>query len=252
LNFIKLQMATPTIVVMGLGAPTKFSPSQAGSGVGGHAVRVAAAKGYNVRAMARNPSKYADFYKDLSNVTMVKGDVSDSASIAECVKDATCAIFAVQAADDASARQIDRDGLILVAKECLKANCKLIVISSVFVSPKHWFNPMRGFLNTVVKWRMMDAKWEGEEAIRAMKGLKYTIIRPGSLNDQPALENEYKVGQGDGLLFASHPIPRIDVAKVAVAAAVDPSSDNVTFELAGSKSKNPATVEGIFNGLKKD
>ena len=244
--------ATPTIVVIGCGAPSKFSPSKLGFGVGGHAIRYASQKGYNVRAVARNPAKYEQFYKDLPNVTLVKGDVTDAASIAECVKGATAVIFAAQASDNVSAFEVDRDGLVVVAKECQKANCKLVVISSVFVTPKHYFNPVRGFLNTVVKWRMMDAKWEGEEAVRKMEGLRYTIIRPGTLTDNPPLENEYKIGQGDALLFASKGIPKEDVGKIAVAAAVDPASDNVTFEVAGSSSKNPVTTEGIFAGLHKD
>jgi len=242
----------PVIVVFGCGAPSRFSPSVLGSGVGGHAVRIAAEKGYSVRAVARNPAKYQDAYKDLPTVQVVQGDVTKPETLGECLKEATCAIFAAQAADDASAFDVDRDGLVNVAKECVKANCKLVVISSVFVSPKHYWNPVRGLLNTVIKWRMMDAKWQGEEAVRKMEGLKYTIIRPGTLVDKPHLTNEFKLGQGDATFFARFPIPKADVGKVAIAAATDAASDNVTFELAGSDSKNPVTVEGIFNGLKKD
>jgi uncharacterized protein YbjT (DUF2867 family) len=245
-------MATPTIVVFGMGAPSKFSPSILGAGVGGHAVRVAAGKGYTVRAIARNPAKYEEVFKDLPTVSIVKGDVTNTESVAECIKDATCAIFAAQAADGASAFSVDRDGLIVVAKECLKANCKLVVISSVYVTPSHNFNPLRVCFNTVVKWRMMDAKWQGEVAVREMKGLRYTIIRPGALTDKPELTNEYKIGQGDSAFFPIHSIPKLDVGKVAVAAATDPASDQVTFEIAGSTSTKPQTVEGIFSGLKKD
>lgn len=241
-----------TIVVMGVGAPTKFSPTPLGNGVGGHAVRFAAKQGYNVRVLARNPAKYADTFKDYPTVTIVQGDVTKPETVAECIKGASAAIFAVQAPDDATAFQVDRDGLIVVAKECASASCKLVVISSVFVSPKHYFNPVRGLLNTVVKWRMMDAKWEGEQAVRAMKDLRYTIIRPGTLNDNKALENEYKIGQGDGLFFAVKPIPREDVGKVAVQACVDAASDQTTFELAGSSSKKPVSLEGLFTGLHKD
>ena len=242
----------PTIVVFGCGAPSKFSPSFLGFGVGGHAVKIAAEEGYTVRAVARTPAKYQDFYKDLPTVTVVKGDVTNAESVAECVKGATCAIFAVQASDDASAFSVDRDGLILVAKECQKVKCKLVVISSVWVSPKHYFNPVRGILNIFIKWRMMDAKWQGEQAIRKIEGLRYTIIRPGSLTDAAPLTNEYKIGQGDGTFFAIHSIPKVDVARVAIAAATDPASDQVTFEMAGSTSTKPATVEGIFAGLNKD
>jgi putative NADH-flavin reductase len=250
---IKRKMSQTTIAVFGCGAPSKFSPSILGAGVGGHCIRIAAGeKNFNVKGVARNPAKYQDVYKDLSNVTLVQGDVTKPETLGECLKDCSCAIFAVQASDDATAFSVDRDGLINLAKECVKTNVKLIVISSVYVSPRHYFNPLRGFLNTIVKWRMMDAKWQGEEAIRKIEGLKYTIIRPGSLTDGQPLKNEYKIGQGDALTFAIHPIPKVDAARIAVAACTDPASDKVTFECAGSTSKNPATVEGIFAGLKKD
>ena len=240
------------LVVFGLGAPSKFSPSILGSGVGGHAAREAGKLGMTVRAVARNPDKYSECFKDSPGVTLVKGDVTDAESVAECLKDANACIFAVQAADGVSAMAIDRDAAILVAKECAKVNCKFILISSVYVSAKHRFNPLRMILNTFVKWNMMDAKLESEEAIRKMQGLRYTIIRPGSLVDKPAVTNEYKIGQGDRLSFPTIPIPKVDVGKVAVACVTDPESDNVTFELAGSSSKNVQTVTGLFSKLKKD
>ena len=244
-------MATPTIVVIGCGAPSRFSPTIPGFGVGGHAVKIASEKGYNVRAVARNPDKYAQYYKDMPNVTMCKGDVKDAASIAECVKDATCCLFAAQSNDNVSVYDIDRDGLLIVAKECLKANCKLVVISSVYVSPKHYLNPLRFFFNRVVKWSMMDAKWEGEQAIRKLQGLKYTIIRPPRLTNDPELRNAYQVTQGDNFWIGLRKIPKVDVAKVAVAACVDPATDNTTFEVADSSSKLPQTTIGIFGKLKK-
>ncbi|KAH9261867.1 hypothetical protein BASA81_000523 [Batrachochytrium salamandrivorans] len=240
---------TVDLVVFGLGAPSKFSPSVLGSGVGGHAARIALEQGLSVRAVARNPDKYRSLYPEA--LELVQGDVTDRASVAKCLEQAKACVFAVQAADGTSAFEVDHLALVQVAEECVRLNIKLVVISSVYVSPKHWLNPVRAALNRMVKWGMMDAKWEGEQAVRKMAGLRYTIIRPGTLNDKGPLPNEYKVGQGDGLLFPALPIPKVDVGRIAVAAAVDPASDCLTLEVAGSSSKRPATVQNLFNGLKR-
>lgn len=244
--------AVVDLVVFGLGAPSKFSPSILGSGVGGHAARIAAEQGLSVRAVARNPAKYEALFPFGGKVSLVQGDVTNRESVVSALTGAKACLFAVQAADSATADEVDRDALALVAEECAKAQCKLVVISSVFVSPKHRFNPLRIMFNTIVKWNMMDAKWEGEQRVRATQGLKYVIIRPGALNDAAPLENEYKIGQGDALTFAIYPIPKIDVGRIAVAAAVDENCYGVAFEIAGSKSPNKATVQGLFDGLKKD
>jgi len=145
---------------------------------------------------------------------------------------------------------VDRDGLINVAKECAKANCKLVVISSALVSPHNYLNPIRFMLNRVFKWGVMDAKWQGEQEVRKTEGLRYTIIRPGQLSDSKLPVNEFKVGQGDAGLFASKPISKESVGHMAVTAAVDPESEQVTIEVAGASEQH--TIEGMFNGLKKD
>jgi uncharacterized protein YbjT (DUF2867 family) len=240
------------IVVFGVGAPSKFSPSILGSGVGGHAVRIASKMGLTVRVVVRNVEKYQAIFGELPGVTLVKGDVTVQESVAECVKQASAAIFAVQAADDKTAMEVDRDGAILLANECVKVNCKMILISSIMVSPKHRFNPLRVIMNVFVKSGMMDAKWQSEEAMRKLKGLRYTIIRPGALTDGPAMKNEYKISQGDVSSFPYLSMPKEDVAKVAIAAAMDEASAQTTFEITGSWSKKPQTVEGIFASLKKD
>lgn len=242
--------ANVDLVVFGLGAPSKFSPSVLGSGVGGHAARIALEQGLSVRAVARSPDKYRALYPEA--LELVQGDVTDRASVARSLEHAKACVFAAQAADGVSSYDVDFRALVLVGEECQRLNVKLVVISSLFVSPKHWLNPLRMVFNRVVKWGMMDAKWDGEQAVRKMAGLRYTIIRPGMLVDKDPLPTECKIGQGDGLLFARLPIPKADVGRIAVAAAVDPKSDRLTLEVAGSSSKKPAAFQALFDGLKQD
>ena len=106
----------------------------------------------------------------------------------------------------------------------------------------------------------MDAKFRGEEALRA-SGLNYTVVRPGGLKDGPAGQKRLVIGQGDR---SSGAVNRADVAAVCVAALKDAASANkVTLEVVGSKENEggggggpvPSLAEqlkGVFAGLKKD
>lgn len=239
------------LVVLGLGSPTKFSPSLLGAGVGGHAARTATAHGISVRAVARNPEKYAGCFPE--GVQVVKGDVNDEAGMREVLKGAKAVIFAVQAADDATARSVDCDGLVRVAKVCVELNVKLVVISSMLVSPKNRFHPIRGVLNWFVKSSMMDAKFEGEEACRKMPGLRYVVVRPSGLTDGED-KHKYQFNQGDSPFFGYYSISRKDVGALAVAAAFDDESDRVTCEVMGGKASTPEQkdLKGVFAKMIKD
>ena len=72
----------------------------------------------------------------------------------------------------------------------------------------------------------LRAKAEADERVQA-SGLAWTIVRPGSLTDEP----------GTGLVDASTelgrrgPVPRADVALVLMETLAEPGTAGVTFEL---------------------
>jgi nucleoside-diphosphate-sugar epimerase len=249
-----MSSSQPTIVVFGLGAPSKFSPSILGRGVGGMVLREGAKEnGWQMKGVARNPDKYKEAFTDVPNVQLIKGDVTNSASIAECLAGATACVFSVQAPDDKTAYEVDRDAVMLVAKECEKAGgIKFILISSILVSKKNRFNPIRGLLNTVVKWGMMDAKFEGEEFVRKQCKVRHTIIRPSGLTDGDSCNCMLTFNQGDSNFFGLKSMSKLDVAKVVIAAIKDPASDYTTFEVMGPKTSSPMSFEGVFTTMKKD
>jgi len=90
-----------------------------------------------VRAVARDPAKYQAFYADMPRVTVVRGDVTKPDTLPDVLRGATAAVFAAQAPDGVPCEAVDRDGCINVAKACHELGVKLIVVSSVWVSPKH-------------------------------------------------------------------------------------------------------------------
>merc|ERR1712194_786364 len=106
----------------------------------------------------------------------------------------------------------DNDGLVSVAKACIKAKVPhLVVVSSGSVSKRN--SPVFKFLNLF--GGIMEEKIKGEDEVRrlyaSVEGATYTIVRPGGLTEDPergvaALE----LNQGDE---KSGRISRFDVAR---------------------------------------
>ena len=245
----------PTVAVFGLGWPTYGSPSRKGFGVGGWAVRAASEMGFSrVRAVARSPDKYAGFYAGMPNVEVVAGDVTKPETLGAVLDGMDAAIFAVQAPDGVSVDEVDRDGLINLAKECEARAVKLIVITAVGVSPKHAWNPVRLIMHVFIKARYYTAKWESEEYVRKQtKKTRWTIIRPGMLSEGDYSPHRVEISQADAVLFGFRAVSKADVGKLAAAAVADPASDFTTFEVqGGTKALGASTFSGLFAGLKKD
>ena len=207
-------------------------------------------QGFTVRAVVRDPSKHVGRFPE--GVTVVAGDVTEPASLAAACKDATGVVFTASASSYLGAGAVDRDGVSNVAAAAKDAGVqRLVLISSAFVSPGQYFSPVRLILNAV-KFGLMDAKFAGEEALRA-SGVSYTVIRPGRLSHGPG-GAALMVSQGD-VGVTGNAISRADVAAVAVAALTADSAQRVTIEIFGAKPA-AAAPEGqlarIFEGLTVD
>lgn len=101
----------------------------------------------------------------------------------------------------------------------------------------------------------LKAKRDAERAIRR-SGLEYTIVRPGSLTNEPP-NGGLVVGEGGDSVAGS--IPRADVARVMAAAPFTPAARNRTFELVSrsglSRPPNPdhlVDVDWAFDRINAD
>jgi hypothetical protein len=185
-------------------------------------------------------------------------------------------VFAIQAPDGVDSYQVDCNGLIMMGEECAKANCKLIVVSAKFTSPKRRFNIGRVLSNTLLyvaafvrpggtdakptnhsKWNMMDAKWAGEQGIRRMPGLRYCIVRPGMLTNHASPNKMLAFSQFDDAAFfglTMKSVTKEDVALVCVEAIANASSDRVSIDISGPATSNapPLDMTGVFEKMIKD
>jgi len=75
---------------------------------------------------------------------------------------------------------------------------------------------------------ILAMKDKAEKAVRT-SGLRYTIVRPGGLTNQPPLQKGIKVAPADALSSGS--IPRGDVAEVCVQALWTETAYGKTLEI---------------------
>ena len=183
------------------------------------------------------------------------GDITKATSLASAIKGSQAVFFAASASKEGGTpQQIDKDGLVNIAKLCIEYKVpRLVIISSGAVSKP--FSPVYLFLNLF--GGIMKAKIEGENEVRKLyadsdvkkKKLSYTIIRPGGLTeDEPRGVTAVELNQGDD---RSGRISRWDVAAVAVECVSAPSASAVTIECYYKDTSQPLANVGLSNILKK-
>jgi uncharacterized protein YbjT (DUF2867 family) len=186
--------------------------------IGQHLVRLLAEKGHEVRAMIRSEDQ-AQLMRGLGGVPLVadlEGDITDTAAGCDAV------VFTAgggPGSGDAKKETVDLGGAVKLIETARRHGASRYVIISAMgaADPEAGSEGMRPYLR---------AKARADEALRE-SGLDYTIIRPGSLTNEP----------GTGRVAAAESlgrrgaIPREDVARATVATLETQSTVGKTFEL---------------------
>lgn len=208
-----------------------------------------------VRAVVRDPQKYEGQMPADARLQVVAGDVTDKASLTAALTGALGVVFAASGKGYWTADPVDHKGVANVAEVAKQCGVqRVVMVSSMLVTPKNWLQPMRLLLNNI-RWGLMDAKFKGENALRS-SGMSYTVVRPGGLTKGPGGEGVLCSAQGDtGGLGGS--ISRADVAAVCVSALTDSNADRVTVEIfckpgPYSAGKWEDQLANIWKGAAKD
>ena len=181
-----------------------------------------AADGHTARGLIRSPAHAADL--TAAGAIPVLGDLERDETLDAYVKGADAVVFAAGAgpgSGDARKRTVDLGGAVKLADAARATGVRrYVLVSSIGADrPDSAGATMRPYL---------QAKAEADEYVQA-SGLDFTIVRPGSLTDEP----------GTGLvtvrteLGGRGPVPRDDVAAVLAAVLVTPATIGRTFELFG-------------------
>ena len=197
---------------------------------------------YNVvvRVFCRDKEKAFRLFGN--SVEIVSGKIQDTDDIARAVQgcDAVISTLGSSAVSgESSPGEVDRDGVIRLVDEAVKAGVKhFAIISSLAVTK--WYHPLNLFGGVLTK------KWEAEEHIRkvfANQGRSYTIVRPGGLKDGEPLLHKLHVDTGDRLWNGF--INRADVAELLVISLWLEKARNKTFEVV-SAVEEPQADLGIY------
>ena len=180
-------------------------------------------------------------------------DVADPSTIGPVVQGARAVIFAASASKEGGTpAMVDNAGLVAVAKACLEAKVKqLVIVSSGAVTKPS--SPVYLFLNVFGK--IMEEKIKGEDSVRALYAaaapeLSYTIVRPGGLTEEPSLGSVpgLELNQGD---TKSGRISRADVAEICIEALYYPElTGRTTLECYNADTGAPLASVGISNIMK--
>jgi uncharacterized protein YbjT (DUF2867 family) len=194
--------------------------------VGGHGkvarrlLALLAAQGHRARGLIRAPGQAADL--EALGAEPVLADLEADADLAPHVRGADAVVFAAGAgpgSGPARKRTVDLGGAVKLADAAASTGVRrYVMVSSIGAhAPEAAAGPMRPYL---------AAKAEADRYLAA-SGLDFTIVRPGSLTDEP--------GTGRVLVSAEPGrrgrVPRDDVAAVLAAVLGAPNTIGRTFEL---------------------
>ena len=183
-------------------------------------LRLLAAEGHRARGLIRKPGQAADL--EALGAVAVLGDLEADAGLAGYADGADAVVFAAGAGPGSGPerkRTVDLGGAVKLAEAALAVGVhRYVMVSSIGADrPDAASGSMRPYL---------EAKAEADRYLMA-SGLDYTIVRPGSLTDDPGtgrvrLSTELG-GRGE--------VPRDDVAAVIVQVLDAPTTIGVTFEV---------------------
>jgi uncharacterized protein YbjT (DUF2867 family) len=215
-------------------------------GTGQEVVKQALAAGYSVRALVRDEAKARDALG--AGVQYFVGNVRQPETLDAAFRGAE---FVVSALGSNSRRDpenkpeaIDYLGVKAIAEKAKAADVKhVVLVSSMGVTdPDHMLNKV---LDNILVWKL-----RGENALRE-SGVRYTVVRPGGLSNNPGGTTGIRVMQGDQKGIVAQ-IPRADVAAVCVAALGRKDAYGKTLEIISDPNAKRADLTTIFDALKPD
>ena len=193
-----------------------------------------AGQGHTARGLIRSPGQAGDLTA-LGAVPVV-GDLENDETLDAYVRGADAVVFAAGAGPGSGAarkRTVDLGGAVKLADAARATGVRrYVMVSSIGADrPDAAGESMRAYL---------EAKAEADDYVRA-GGLDVTIVRPGSLTDDP----------GTGLVRVSTelgnrgPVPRDDVAAVLAAVLLTPATIGTTFELFAGDTPIPEALAAL-------
>jgi uncharacterized protein YbjT (DUF2867 family) len=197
--------------------------------IGLRLLRLLADGGHRARGLVRNTEHVQELAD--AGAEAVLCDMEELDDLSGCCAGADAVVFAAGAgpgSGPARKQTVDYGAAVKLIDAGVQ---RYVMVSAISAGrPQEWSDEMRPYY---------EAKAGADERVMA-SGLDYTIVRPGSLTDDPGTG---RVTVGTDLDYGS--IPRDDVATLLLAVLETPSSIGKTFELVSGDTPIEDAVRGL-------
>ncbi|AFM34797.1 MULTISPECIES: SDR family oxidoreductase [Stutzerimonas stutzeri subgroup] len=209
----------------------------ASGSVGRLAVAEAFKRGYETRALVRDPAQAKLFPEGVKTVV---GDLTRAETLPEAVNGITGIIFTHGiSGNNARGAEDVNYGAVRNVLSVLNESAHIALMTTVGVT-----KPTVGH----------DWKRRGERLVRA-SGLPYTVVRPGWFDYNSDDQHRLVMRQGD-THWAGSPsdgvVSRAQIADVLVASLTSPSANRKTFELVAEQGAAQTDLDPLFSALPTD
>jgi len=203
--------------------------------------RLLSERGDIVVGIVRNPDHAPDVRADGMEPVVLDLESASAQDVAAAVQHADAVVFAAGAGPGSGAARkdtVDRAAAVLLADAAERAGVRrYVLVSSMGVESVADGARPEGLDDVFVVY--LQAKLAAEQDVLARSGLRTTVLRPGSLTDDPGtglVALRRSVDQGS--------VPRDDVAAVLVG-LVDADLDGAVLELVGGSTPVEEAVANV-------
>ncbi|MEU8650921.1 SDR family oxidoreductase [Streptomyces sp. NPDC048737] len=198
--------------------------------------RLLAARGVEVAGIVRKAEQGDDLRAVGAEPVVLDLESASEPEVADVLRGADAAVFAAGAGPGSGTSRkesVDKGAAVLFADAAVRAGVRrFLVVSSYGADPDR-----RGDEVFDVYLR---AKGEADAYVQGLDGLDWTILRPGSLTDDPGkgrVRLEARTGRGS--------VPRDDVAAVLAELLDTPATAGLTLELVSGSTPVPVAVKSV-------
>ena len=218
------------------GGPLKLLAVSGASGkTGWRVVQEALRQGLAVRALVRPGSELPPGLEGAEVVRLKLGDTEALHRALEGCDALVIATGARPSVDLSGPLQVDALGVRQQIAACKAVGLERVVLVSALCAGR-WRHPLNLF-GLILVWKRVGERWLEQS------GLRWTVIRPGGLNErEEGLERE-------GVVFSgadeqeSNSIPRRLVARVCLEALHSPAAEGRIIEITSSPQQPPQPLE---------
>ncbi|MGV9255711.1 SDR family oxidoreductase [Streptomyces sp. NPDC003697] len=198
--------------------------------------RLLAARGDEAAGIIRRAEQADDLREAGAEPIVLDLESASVEEVAERLRGADAAVFAAGAGPGSGAARkltVDKGAAILFADAAVRAGVRRhLVVSSMGADARH---PGDDVFDVYLR-----AKGEADDYVRAQEALDWTILRPGSLTNDPGtglVRLEAHTGPGT--------VPRDDVAAVLAELLDTPATAGLTLELISGSTPIPVAVRSV-------